>query len=228
MTGSEVLLLSGGPHPFAETTPILTRVIEDEGGRVTVVERPEAAADLLSAGTADLLVLNTLRWRMSEDRYADQRGEHAYASSPTARAAIGDWILGGGRVLACHAAVVCFDDWPEWGSLLGARWHWDRSSHPPLGEVAVHVAAPDHPLVCGLADAVIVDECYGFLDHTIAIDGLLTGQHGGAVHPLLWEHRPGAGHVVVSLLGHGPDSFRHPLHDAILRRALRHLVGAVT
>lgn len=199
--------------------------MEGEGCEVMVVDDPDEAAAQLEVGGIDLFVLNTLRWRMLGARYDSARCEHAYATTPDTARSIDSWVRAGGRVLACHGAPICFDDWPGWGDLLGARWVWGESSHPPLGEVDVRVASVDHPLVEGLADWVITDECYGFLDHTVPIEPLLVGRHAEVDHPLLWEHRPGAGHVVVSLLGHGPESFDHPAHSEILRRSVRRLVG---
>ncbi len=223
---ARALLLSGGPHPFEATTPLLARILESAGLEVDLTDVPDDAGRRLGSGGVDVLVCNTLRWRMRAARYDDQRAEHAYAMPADTAAALDGWVRGGGRLLALHGAPVCFDDWPGWGDLLGARWNWERSSHPARGPFTVHVAAPSHPLVAGLADFEIDDECYGFLDHTIAIDALLTGTHGGTAHPLLWEHRPGRGHVVVSLLGHDAESFTHPTHAEILRRAAAHLLRA--
>lgn len=219
------LLLTGGPHPFEETTPLLVAILEEVGCEVTVVDDPDEAAGRLGDGGVELLVLNTLRWRMLDPRYDATRAEHAYAIAPNTARVIDTWVRAGGRLLACHGAPICFDDWSGWGELLGARWVWGQSSHPPIGDVEVRVAAPAHPLVTGLTDWVITDECYGFLEHTAPIEPLLTGRHTALDHPLLWEHRPGDGHVVVSLLGHGPESFRHPLHAELLRRSARHLLG---
>jgi len=221
----EALLLTGGPHPFEATTPLLAALLDEAGCTVTVVDAPDDAAARLQTDRPTLFVLNTLRWRMLDPRYDDTRSEHAYTTDPQTARAIETWVLGGGRVLACHGAPICFDDWPGWGDLLGARWVWGVSSHPPLGAFEVRITDPAHPLVAGLADAVITDECYGFLHHPTPIEPLLTGRHAGVDHPLLWEHRPGRGHVVVSLLGHGPESFEHPTHAEILRRSARHLVG---
>lgn len=221
---SRALLLTGGPHPFSATTPLLRALVEESGCSVTVVGDPDEAADRLDDGV-DLLVLNTLRWRMLGARYDALRAEHAYATNPATARTIETWVRGGGRMLACHGAPICFDDWPGWGELLGARWAWGHSSHPPIGDVAVHIASPGHPLVAGLADTVITDECYCHLDRTAPIEPLLTAHHDGVDHPLLWEHRPGGGHVVVSLLGHGPESFEHATHAEVLRRSARHLIG---
>ena len=222
-------LLTGGPHPFAETTPILRGLLVDAGCAVTVFDDPDLLARHLESGEVEMVVANTLRWRMLADRYADRRGAHAYATAPETAEAVDGWVRGGGRLLACHGAPVCFDDWPGWGELLGARWNWARSSHPPLAPIDVHVSHAEHPLVAGLSDFTVTDECYGFLDFVggFEVTPLLTAEHGGAVHPLLWTRTVGEGHVVVCLLGHGPESFRHPTHAEVLRRAVGWLCAAV-
>lgn len=218
-------LLTGGPHPFAETTPLLEALLGEEGCEVTAFDDPDQVAAHLTAVPTDLLVLNTIRWRMRADRHAARRGEHGFSTAPATATALDRWVRGGGRLLACHGAPVCFDDWPGWGDILGARWDWARSSHPPLGPFQVQVVGGDHPLVAGLADFTITDECYGFLEPAgdVDIEPLLAGEHGGAAHPLLWTRAVDAGRAVVSLLGHGAASFRHPAHAAILRRAVRWL-----
>ncbi len=219
------VLLTGGPHPFAATTPILEGLLVEAGCDVTIVDHPDRLADELDDGGVEVVVLNTLRWRMLADRHAALQDEYAYVTTPRTATAIEQWIRGGGRVLACHGAPICFDDWPGWGELLGARWDWDRSSHPPLGEVDVIVADPDHPLVVGMSDFTIIDECYGFLERAdgFALRPLLAADHGGVRHPLLWTRCVDAGRVVVSLLGHGPESYQHATHAEVLRRAVHWL-----
>ena len=61
----------------------------------------------------------------------------AFSLSAAGRTAIDEWHAAGRPILALHTGVICFDDWPGWGELLGGRWDWNRSSHPPLGRVGV-------------------------------------------------------------------------------------------
>ena len=56
----KLLLMSGGSHPYEESTPVLKSFLESAGHDVTVRED----ADALTDGTvesADALVFNTLR-----------------------------------------------------------------------------------------------------------------------------------------------------------------------
>lgn len=225
---ARAVVLTGGPHPFAQTTPRVVDLLAETGVASTVVADPDAAAGhVATAGPGALLVLNTLRWRMRGDRYAPQRDAHAYATSPALRHTFAAHVAGGGALLALHAAPICFDDWPGWRDVVGAAWDWDRSCHPPLGEVHVRVRGP-HPLVDGIDDFTIHDEAYGFMDLADDIEPLATARHGDVDHPLLWVRRVGAGRVVTSTLGHGAESFDHPSHREILRRSVRWLLDPAT
>ncbi len=218
------MVLTGGPHPFALTTPRVVALLAQSGVTSTVVADPDAAAGQIAAeGPGTLLVLNTLRWRMRADRYAPLREAHAYATSPALRRRVAAHVVGGGALLALHAAPICFDDWSDWRDMVGAAWDWDRSHHPPLGEMRVRVRGP-HPVVDGIDDFTIHDEAYGFMDLADDVEPLATARHGGVDHPLLWARRVGAGRVITSTLGHGAESFDHPSHREILRRSVRWLL----
>jgi uncharacterized protein len=217
------VVLSGGPHPFHETTPRLVALLESEGLACHVVDHPDDAAPLVAPPhRPDLFVLNTLRWRMLAPRYTDRRA-HAYTTSDTVRAAFPAYVHGGGALLALHGAPICFDDWPGWRDLVGAAWVWDVSSHPPLGDMQVRVQG-NHPVVEGIEDFTVFDEAYGFMDLVDDVEPLATAHHGGVDHPLLWVRGFGAGRVVTCTLGHGAESFDHPTHRALLRRSVRWLL----
>ncbi|MDA8366202.1 MAG: ThuA domain-containing protein [Actinomycetota bacterium] len=214
------LVLSGGvAHPFAATSARLVELLAGLGVTSEVEEDLEAGTARLVDGGYDLVTVNALRWRMLPERYAPQRAAHAYSPSPAARQALAGFVGGGGSLLAVHAASICFDDWPEWGEVVGGAWNWDRSSHPPLGPVAVTVRTGAHPIVAGVGDFEVVDEAYGFLDLQPDVEGLMFAAHGGADHPLLWARHYGLGRVVYSGLGHDERAYRHPAYRIILERA---------
>jgi type 1 glutamine amidotransferase len=213
------LVLSGGPHPFAETTPLLEALLADARYEVRVVESPSEAAALLESADPDLWVCNTLRFRMLAPKYDDTRDEFAYEIDEESATRIETWVRGGGRLLALHAAPICFDNWEGWGDLVGARWDWERSWHPPLGEIGVQFAAR-HRLTEGLADFTITDEVYRDMWLAPDVQPLAVSREDQVAHPLLWVRDVGDGVVVTSTLGHGPESFGHPTHRRILERAV--------
>jgi uncharacterized protein len=220
------LLLSGGVgHPFPATSGLLAGILADAGFTTVVQEDLEAGLAELRSGSFDLVTVNALRWRMDVDRYAHLRDEYALSLSIAAREALETFVRHGGRLLALHTASICFDDWPGWGEILGARWDWERSFHPPLDTMTVEVADGAHPFVRGIEAFTLTDEAYGFLDEMSGLRPLLTSEHGGRAHPLLWERTYGTGLVVYDALGHDERSYASPEHGEILRRIAAHLAS---
>jgi type 1 glutamine amidotransferase len=222
------LLLTGGPdhaHDFPSSSRALAGVLRDAGFEVTVVDHPDQLVGHLLPGAVDLLVVNALRWRMLPDRYAPWRDEWAYRTAPATSEAITSFVAGGGGLLASHTASICFDDWPEWGDVLGGSWQWDVSSHPPVGPVEAHTAserAARHPVLRGLPSTLALDdEVYGDLALRPGVDVLMTARRtpDDAEQPVVWAYRYGEGRVVYDGFGHDAASIRHPQHAALLRQA---------
>lgn len=225
MAPRRAIVLSGGPtHDFPATTACLVGLLEEQG--LTPEVHEDVDAGLRALPGAALLVVNALRWTMAgpgtPDRYRTRAAAEGVSPAPDARAAFDAHLGSGGGVLGMHTASICFDDWPQWGAALGGAWRWGASSHPPLGPVAVAVAAPAHPLVTGLADFGIEDEVYSDLQHDTAVDPLLVADG----QPLLWAHEHGGGRVVYDALGHHPPSYDVPEHREIVRRSIDWLVAA--
>ncbi len=222
------LVISGGPlHDFAASTAALVGVLDDEGVCSRVVEDPRAGLRELAEhpGSWDMVTVNALAWGAGAERHAHLRDEWAFTLRDEESLAIDRYVRGGGGLLACHAAVICFDGDPRWAGCLGATWDWDRSMHPPLGpvDVAPTKAGAVHPITAGMAGFTTVDEVYGFLDVAPDLEPLLTSSHGGSEHPVLWARSVGAGRVVTDLLGHDVAAMTHPSHREVLRRAARWL-----
>ena len=222
------LVISGGPlHDFAASTAALVAALEDEGVCSTVVEDPRAGLREVAErpDAWDMVTVNALAWRARAERHAHLREEWAFTLHDGESLAIDRYVRGGGRLLACHAAVICFDGDARWAACLGATWDWDRSMHPPLGpvDVAPTAAGAVHPITAGMAGFSTVDEVYGFLDLAPDLAPLLTSAHGGEAHPVLWARTVGAGRVVTDLLGHDAAAMLEPSHREVLRRAARWL-----
>lgn len=217
---TRALILSGGIfHDFAATSTWLAERLAGLGAHSEVCEDLEGGLGRIAE--FDLLVVNALRWRMHGEKYDPYRAEHEYSPTVQARRAIVSHLALGRGLLAMHTAVICFDDWPEWGDLLGARWEWGRSFHPALGAVRVDVAWPENPLVAGIQPFAVEDEVYGFLDQRAHLLPLLTSAHGGQDHPLAWVRNGPGGRVAVDLLGHSVDSLRAPEHALLVERLMR-------
>lgn len=210
------LLLTGGPyHPFATTSRTLADLLSQAGVESVITDDVEGA--LRSARNFDVLTIYLLRWRMLGAMFDDKRDEWAMSLADDSRAAIVDHLARGRPLLAFHTAAVSFDDWPEWADILGARWDWERSSHPPPRPSTIRRTV-EHPIVAGIDEFEVVDEIYSFLD-TRVITPLLTSARRGQDQPLLWVRDSGAGRVVYDALGHDDRSLKDPIHSMIIRRA---------
>ena len=227
---SRVVMLAGGSphaHDFAATGAALAELAVGLGHDVTVTDDPDDAARLL-ADDVDALVVDGLWWRMEGAAYDPWRDEHAYSPPPATRDAITTHVHDGGGLLAVHTASICFDDWPEWGDVVGGSWRWGVSSHPPVGAVTASVVG-GHPVVDGLpATIVLDDEVYGDLDLCGGIDVLVTARRtpDDVDQPVVWLHRYGAGRVVYDGFGHDVESIRHPAHARLIARSLSWILEA--
>jgi hypothetical protein len=161
------------------------------------------------------------------EKYAPYRAEWALSVPRQAQRRIAGHVGAGGGLLGVHTASICFDDWPEWGEILGGAWVWGRSHHPPLGRVRA-ILDGAHPLAAGLGDFEVVDESYADLrlQPGIEVYGWSEAVSGGvARQPALWTHRYRAGRIVYDSLGHDVESLEHPVHRRLLQRAARWATG---
>jgi type 1 glutamine amidotransferase len=224
------LLIHGGIyHPFAEAAGALAAALDECGITSELTDDVEGGLAKLAAGGYDLLTVYALRWRMLDDpKYAPFRAQYAMSLSEAGQSAISGFVAGGGSVLALHTATICFGDWPGWGDIVGARWKWGQSFHPPEQNVHVHVVDAAHPVTAGLADFTVDDEIFHDLEPTTVLRPLLSASAtpDAPLQPLCWARDAGRGRVVYDALGHSADSVRHPSHRRLLQQAARWLCAA--
>ncbi len=217
------MIFTGGiSHPFDEAAPALGAIVAEAGFTPVVSLDLGEVVERISAEPRALLVIYALRWSMTQhEKYAPDRARWSLALPQAARQAIAGHVAAGGGLLGVHTASICFDDWPQWGDVLGGAWVWGRSHHPPLGPVTVSVAA-EHPLTCGLPDFALTDEAYSELEVRPGVAVAATVQApGGRPQPALWTHHYGDGRVVYDSLGHDAASLNEATHRQILKRAAR-------
>lgn len=218
------LVLGGGrTHPFEQGCDELAAIVAGTGVEVEVIDDPGELGRL----DHELLVVDAMWWSMVDRPDDPHCGEWARRIDDLARRAIEDHVRLGRGILAVHTAVVCFDDWPVWGELLGGTWSWGRSWHPPFAGVPVHVsvATDRHEIVRGLGDFDIVDEVYCDLGFVVDVEPLAWAAVDGVEHPLVWARELDSGsRVVVDLLGHDHRSMTHLAHHELLRRSVAWLL----
>jgi type 1 glutamine amidotransferase len=76
------------------------------------------------------------------------------------RAALERYVHAGKPILAHHGAVASYDDWPDFGRLVGLAWVWGRTSHSPVGMHHVSIRPTPHPVIKEVEDFSLVDELY--------------------------------------------------------------------
>ena len=216
-----LLLLSGGSHPYAESTPVLVDFLGDAGHEVHTTED---ASILVSDDVTsfDAIVFNTRR----ETDLTLAKAEQVALTR----------FVGGGRGFVClHISSCRPESWPDYHDLTGGGWITGTSCHPPYGQFTVDVKNPDHPCAEGITDFVTNDEMYIRLDTRPGNDVFLTaeleeGTHtfagtpmlmAGGTYAMAWTRAYGNGRVFNTTLGHNGLSFQTPGFQRLVLNGVR-------
>ena len=203
----KLLVISGGRHPYEESTPVLERFLTGAGHDVTVNWGADVLSDARKMDQYDALVFNTLRAGDNHMTKAEQTG-------------MTNFIKNGKGFVCLHISGCASDDWPEYYDITGGGWVMGTSYHPPYGNFTVNVTQPGHPGVAGVSDFDTDDELYMGIDYQDGNDVYMTGTSedgtwpwggkdtfmAGGTFPLGWTRSYGDGKVFVTLLGHDGKS----------------------
>ena len=213
-----LLVISGGRHPYEESTPILENFLKGAGHSVTITEDASVLADASGMGAYDALVFNTRRENVPdfgdwELQASEQEGLKSYIKS--------------GKGFVCiHIACCGPTGWRDYHEITGGGWITGSSYHPPYSEMKVNVSNADHAGATGVNDFMTNDELYMNCTFNEGNDVFLTAdaEEGtwpwgsdraptfmpGGTYPLGWTRSYGDGKVYVLLLGHDGRSFETP------------------
>ena len=114
-----LLVISGGQHPYEESTPVLTRFLIQAGHTVTVTEDPTILADSGRMSGFDALVFNTLR-----------AGDATLAEGE--QAGMRNFIRSGKGFICIHISGCVPETWQEYQEITGGGWVMGVSFHPRL------------------------------------------------------------------------------------------------
>ncbi len=214
---NNLILIGGISHNFGSAAAALADVLSPLGIASQMEEDMEAGLLSLATRPPDLLTIYALRWEMLGEKYDPYRDTEAYSPSPQARQALSNFVLDGGALLGMHTACICFSDWPQWGELLGGKWVWGQSWHPPLETVAVNPKPTSKN--SELTSFSVTDELYTSLAVSTDVT-VMAVAHSDAVpepQPVMWRHKPGGGRVVFDSLGHDSRSITEATHARLIR-----------
>ncbi len=205
-----LLLITGGKHPYEESTPVLQALLEQADHEVTLSESAEELSTDLSQ--FNVIVLNTLRQAETDNEFNESQ-----------RAGFDKYVQNGGSLLSIHISAASCPDWPLMKKITGGGWILGKSWHPPFGWFQVYIDNPDHPIADGVADFWTYDECYCGLNMQPGIDVFMHGVVEGDKKPLGWSHTYGKGKVANIALGHAGSSQSHPQVQKLILNALTYL-----
>jgi type 1 glutamine amidotransferase len=218
-----LLVISGGSHPYEESTPILEEFLKAAGHDLTVTEDASVLADSDKMNSYDALVFNTMR-----------AGENGMTKDE--QAGMTSYIEGGKGFVCIHISGSASEDWFEYYNITGGGWVPGKSYHPPYGKFTVNVKNANHAGAQSISDFETNDEFYlGNLEYKEdgGNDVFLTSDFEGGVlprnavgrepiemaggtYPLGWTRSFGSGKVFVTLLGHNGLSFKTPEFQKII------------
>ncbi len=218
----KLLVLSGGRHPYEESTPVLGDFLKSGGHEVTITEDASVLASDMNG--YDALVFNTRRENVANFGDLRMSGKEQFGMK--------EFIRSGKGFICLHIAGCLPDHWPEYHDITGGGWISGTSFHPPYGPFTVNVSNSKHEGVRGVTDFMTDDELYMGLafkdgnevfitakaedgDHPWGPDRQLTHMPGGTF-PLGWTRAYGNGKVFVLLLGHDGQSFKTPEFQKIV------------
>ena len=114
----KLLTISGGSHPYEESTPILERFLKGAGHDVAVNWDADVLSDAKEMGQYDALVFNTLRANETALNEAEQAG-------------MKEFVRGGKGFVCIHISGCVPDAWREYRDITGGGWVMGRAfTHP--------------------------------------------------------------------------------------------------
>lgn len=218
-----IIFQTGGPwHPVEAQAALIRKWLLD-GWELETASGNDALDRL---DDADLYVAGGMFWpeldRPQPPEAWAQAGEppQPYVRpSEKQRAAFRAYVASGRPVLAFHGGILCYEDWPEYGQLLGFRWHWGYTGHSVYARYPIRVAADSHPVVAGVTDFEVHDELY----FNVVLPPLMPTQVHAKAHYGEWVDFPmvltaegeagrvaGAGRTAYLANGHSMQSLEPP------------------
>ncbi len=215
---ARVLLVTGIDYPghhWRETAPALKAILEkDQRLQVQVTEDP-GSLSAIDLEAFDAVVLHFMNWE-SPSPGAD------------AREALRRFVDGGKGLVLLHFACGAWQDWPEFGKLVGRVYDPKARPHDPHGTFQVQIADRDHPITQGLSPFDTTDELYTCLkgDAVIRILATARSKVDQLDYPMAFVLNYGKGRVFHTVLGHDVRAITNSAVPELLRRGCAWAAGS--
>lgn len=159
-----LLFQTGGPwHPVVQQAELVRSWLPADWQ----LETAPAGEALERLTNADLFIAAGMVWPAMDEPMPPEAwtqagiAPHAYIRPSNAQKdAFRSYVASGRPILVLHGGILCFEDWAEYGKLLGFRWDWGYTGHSKYGEWPVRVMSDAHPAVAGVQDFRVHDELY--------------------------------------------------------------------
>ncbi len=222
-----LLILSGANnHDWKSTTPLLRKMYE-QSGRFTV----SVTEDVPSLKAADFARYDALVCNYTT--YPNMAGHRWPAETEKAFL---DYIAAGHGLVLFHAASTAWNDWPEFGELIGLTWQKNASAHGDYHSFTVTIVDREHPVTRGMKNFQHVkDELYHrqlkhATAHVLATAYSAKSKRGtGNDEPMVVVTEHGRGRVFHNAMGHDVAAMRGvPWQTLMLRGTEWAATGRVT
>jgi len=211
-----VLLVTGVDHPghlWKQTAPAIREILEqDKRFDVRIVEDHEfLASDAVF--DYDVLFLHFKNYK-------------PVGRPDKIRGNLVNFVKQGKGLFVFHFACGAFEDWPEYGTLVGKVWD-RKTGHDPRGPFTVKIVNDEHPITRGMGDFQADDELYICLTGDRPVEVLATARSKvtDQDHPMAFVLNYGKGRVFHSPLGHDVRSIQLPGVAELIRRGCLWVAG---
>lgn len=132
--------------------------------------------------------------------------------------------------VALHHALMSFEDWPEYGRILGGHYPKPAKGKPQVTdavgyqhdvEMNVTVSDATHPIVAGLKDFLIKDEIYWGTTTANDIRPFLRTTHPKSMNPIGWTRTEGKARIAFLQLGHDRNAFENESFRKLVAQTIR-------
>ncbi len=208
----KVLIVTGfdaGAHKWEESAKLNQSILQQSDRFEVGISADKEVFASPKLSEYDVLVLNFGFWNEADPSVASKAGLISY-------------VKGGGNIVALHFACSAFQNWKEYGEMLGRVWVKGTGGHGPYGEFTVHIKDANHPITKSLQNFKTEDELYAKLSGDAEIHVLATADSvwSGKTEPIVFAKSYGKGRVLQNVLGHGVDAKQNPAYQRLLRRSV--------